>query len=59
MREATRRRGTADPFVYLNFAAPFQRPICGYGVDNVKYLEEVAEKYDPAGAFQNLVPGGF
>ena len=59
VQKATEALGTADPFLYLNFAAKTQKPICGYGPDNVKFLQKVAKKYDPAGIFQTLVPGGF
>ncbi|KAJ9144961.1 FAD binding domain-containing protein [Pleurostoma richardsiae] len=51
--------GTLDSFVYLNFAAASQKPICSYGADNVAFLREVALQYDPGQVFQRLVPGGF
>ena len=55
----TEATGTDDPFLYLNFAAQFQDPICAYGKDNVAFMHEVAAQYDPTGVFQTLVPGGF
>ncbi|KAH8900830.1 FAD binding domain protein [Thozetella sp. PMI_491] len=51
--------GTQDPFLYLGFAGGFQKPLCGYGQDNVEFMRRVAAKYDPSGVFQTLVPGGF
>jgi hypothetical protein len=58
-KRVTESLGTADPFLYHNFAASCQKPFCGYGPDNVQFLQEVSEKYDPTGVFQTLVPGGF
>jgi hypothetical protein len=46
-------------FLYVNFSAPSQKPICGYGPKNVKFLQGVSRKYDPGQVFQKLVPGGF
>ena len=56
---ATKALGTDDPFLYLNFAAGFQKPICAYGAKKVRFLQQTATKYDPTGVFQTLVPGGF
>lgn len=47
------------PFVYVNYAGSNQDPICGYGTKNVAYLKKIAQKYDPNGVFQTLLPGGF
>ncbi|KAK3305084.1 6-hydroxy-D-nicotine oxidase [Chaetomium strumarium] len=57
--KATRLLGTHEEFLYLNLAAQFQDPIRAYGEDNVRFIRHVAEKYDPAGVFQRLAPGGF
>jgi hypothetical protein len=46
-------------FVYLNYADADQNPLGSYGVDNVKFLKDVAAKYDPTGVFQTRVPGGY
>lgn len=59
VKKATEALGTADPFLYHNFGAKTQKPFCGYGASNVKFLQKVAKKYDPTGVFQTLVPGGF
>jgi hypothetical protein len=58
-KKVTKSLGTEDPFLYHNFAAASQKPFCGYGPDSVRFLHEVSAKYDPAGVFQTLVPGGF
>ncbi|ETS83949.1 hypothetical protein PFICI_05825 [Pestalotiopsis fici W106-1] len=44
---------------YLNYAYRTQEPISGYGVENVKWLREAAQKYDPKGVFQRLRSSGF
>ncbi len=38
--EATKALGTDDPFLYLNFAAQFQDPLCAYGKKNLRLYEE-------------------
>jgi hypothetical protein len=55
----TRLLKTHKDFIYINLAAQFQDPISAYGEENVQYIRRVAEKYDPAGVFQRLAPGGF
>jgi hypothetical protein len=56
-REAQKSK-TGVRFKYLNYAAEFQNPIESYGDENMKRLREVSRKYDPAGLFQDSVPGG-
>ena len=51
--------GLFDRFKYLNYAASWQDPISGYGPVNKARLRAVSRKYDPAGLFQEGVPGGF
>ncbi|KXJ88667.1 hypothetical protein Micbo1qcDRAFT_184878 [Microdochium bolleyi] len=46
-------------WVYLNYAYGTQDPISGYGKGNVEKIRAAAAKYDPKGAFQTRVPGGF
>ncbi|KAI0414251.1 hypothetical protein F5X98DRAFT_349821 [Xylaria grammica] len=48
-----------DPFVYSNYAAPWQRPIESYGAASLERLRRVKRVYDPRQVFTNLVPGGF
>lgn len=47
------------PFEFLNNAAPFQDPLGSYGDENLQFMKNVAQKYDPDQIFQTLVPGGF
>lgn len=56
---AARKRGLLHRFEYLNYAAPWQDPIAGYGPAEEKRLRHVSRKYDRAGIFQKAVPGGF
>ena len=56
---ASRNLGTYHPYLYLNYAAPWQDPIKGYGDASVAFLKQVSRKYDPGQVFQKLVPGGF
>lgn len=51
--------GGLDPFLYVNYAAPWQRPMASYGGGSVERLRKVKRKYDPRGVFTSLVPGGF
>ncbi|KAF1940626.1 FAD-binding domain-containing protein [Clathrospora elynae] len=51
--------GADNPYLYLNYADKTQDPLAGYGAESVKRMKAAAEKYDPVGVFQNLVPGGF
>ena len=40
-------------------AAGFQEIFPGYGPENHMRLQAIAQKYDPYGVFQTLMPGGF
>jgi FAD/FMN-containing dehydrogenase len=51
--------GIANKYLYLNYAAPWQDPIVGYGAANVAALQTASRKYDPDGVFQYQVPGSF
>ncbi|KAK4236591.1 hypothetical protein C8A03DRAFT_35490 [Achaetomium macrosporum] len=51
--------GAWHPFVYLNYAAPWQDPIASYGEEALGRLLEVRKRVDPKGVFTRLVPGGF
>lgn len=46
-------------YVYLNYAGGFQDPIASYGEDSVRFLKQVARKYDLSGVFQKAAKGGF
>lgn len=54
-----KRLGQDDPFVYLNYAAPPQNVITGYGLESVEHLQKVRARVDPKGVFSKQVPGGF
>ncbi|KAH6637692.1 hypothetical protein C7974DRAFT_374351 [Boeremia exigua] len=51
--------GADNPYLYLDYADMTQDPLVGYGVENVEKMKAAAQKYDPQGIFQKLVPGGF
>ncbi|KAH8659921.1 FAD binding domain-containing protein [Xylariales sp. PMI_506] len=44
---------------YHNYVNPEQDPLSSYGAQNVAYIKQVAETYDPQGFFQHHVRGGF
>lgn len=51
--------GVYDPFIYLDYAAPWQEVIKGYGEENVKKLQELRKRVDPNEVFTHKVEGGF
>lgn len=53
----TKSVGKDHPFQFTNYAASFQDPMSGYGAENLAYLKEVSEKYDPTQVFQRAVGG--
>lgn len=57
--ELTRRAGKDNEWIYLNYALQNQDVLGGYGRENVEKIRSVAQKYDPDGVFQKLVPGGY
>ncbi len=59
IREYAVSIGADNPYLYLDYADKTQDPLAGYGADNVKKMKAAANKYDPLGVFQKLVPGGF
>jgi hypothetical protein len=48
-----------EPFVYLNYAAPWQNPLASYKSKSVERLQRVSQDVDPKGLFRSNVPGGF
>ncbi|KAL1981320.1 hypothetical protein VTN96DRAFT_2813 [Rasamsonia emersonii] len=48
-----------NEFIYLDYSDKWQNPLRSYGAKNLAFLRKVAEKYDPSGVFQRLVPGRF
>jgi len=59
IREYAESIGADYPYLYLNYADNTQDPLASYGSASVKKMKAAAKKYDPAGVFQKLVPGGF
>ncbi len=51
--------GEYNEFLYFNYAAPWQKPVAGYGKTSLAELQRVSKAYDPSGVFQRRVPGGF
>ncbi|KAK8112568.1 oxidoreductase [Apiospora sp. TS-2023a] len=51
--------GVYDPFLYLNYAAPWQEVIRSYGEESVKKLQELRQRVDPRLVFTHQVKGGF
>ncbi|KAK8093852.1 oxidoreductase- FAD-binding protein [Apiospora hydei] len=53
--------GVDHPYVYLNYAGPWQLDaiVAGYGAESLGRLRETSRRYDPRGMFQRQVPGGF
>ncbi|KAI1909870.1 hypothetical protein LOZ53_006171 [Ophidiomyces ophidiicola] len=52
-------RGLLHHFEYMNYAAPYQKPITSYGAENVRKLRRAQTMYDPRKVFEELQPGGF
>ncbi|KAI0382442.1 putative oxidoreductase [Hypomontagnella monticulosa] len=59
IEDDAKKSGAYDPFVYLNYAAPWQDPIASYGAKNVERLKRVRKGVDSRGVFTRQVPGGF
>ncbi|KAI9706175.1 MAG: hypothetical protein M1820_004936 [Bogoriella megaspora] len=57
--QAAAEMGLLNDYVYMNYAAPGQDPVKGYGQENVEFMKEVQRKWDPEGVFTKLCPGGF
>lgn len=56
---SAKKVGFFNEYVYLNYADKWQKPIQGYGEENVRMLKTISKKYDPAQTFQKAVVGGF
>lgn len=54
-----RQQGKYHTYKYMIYAHTDQDVISGFGDKNKAFLHDVAARYDPAGIFQNLQPGGF
>ncbi|OQU98803.1 FAD binding domain-containing protein [Cladophialophora immunda] len=53
------RTGQDSDFMYMNYASEWQHPVASYGTEMHKFMQDVAERYDPFGLFQRLQPGSF
>ncbi|KAI5361190.1 putative FAD-binding domain, PCMH-type, FAD-binding, type PCMH, subdomain 2 [Septoria linicola] len=51
--------GSDNDWLYLNYADISQKPLEGYGAENVAKIRAAAQRYDPDGVFQYMMPGGF
>ncbi|KAF2217239.1 hypothetical protein CERZMDRAFT_93290 [Cercospora zeae-maydis SCOH1-5] len=51
--------GADVDWLYFNYTDKDQKAPEGYGAENVATIRAAAQKYDPQGVFQNMVPGGF
>ena len=58
-KKKAKEAGVWNEYLYLNYADKWQKPIKGYGKDNVQMLREMSWKYDPTQTFQRAVVGGF
>ncbi|KAI9761159.1 MAG: hypothetical protein M4579_001206 [Chaenotheca gracillima] len=56
---AAQSMGLANDYVYLNYAAPNQKPFDGYGAANKNRLINIQKLLDPKGVFSILQPGYF
>jgi hypothetical protein len=59
IEEKARSLDAYDPYLYLNYAAPWQNPIASYGDDKVQSLRALRSRVDPTAFFTKRVPGGF
>ncbi|KAI7971305.1 hypothetical protein EIK77_007359 [Talaromyces pinophilus] len=59
IKTEAQERGLYHPFIFANYAGPFQDVVGSYGEESVKFLREIADKYDPDHIFELLKPGGF
>jgi len=56
---AARSRGLLLDFLFQNDASYTQNTLRSYGNESLRYLKEMAQKYDPEGVFQKLQNSGF
>ncbi|KAI9157880.1 FAD-dependent monooxygenase CTB5 [Paramyrothecium foliicola] len=48
----------SHPYRFMNYATEMQRPLDGYGVENMDLMRRVSRRYDPQGLFQTGCLGG-
>lgn len=59
IKKEAEARGLYHPFIFANYAGPFQDVVGSYGKESVNFLRSVARRYDPDHVFEILKPGGF
>ncbi|KAJ4992468.1 FAD binding domain-containing protein [Stagonosporopsis vannaccii] len=56
---AAKAKGKDVPYLYMNYASPWQDPVASYGAANKARLQRISKKYDPTAVFERLQPGYF
>ncbi|KXJ87468.1 hypothetical protein Micbo1qcDRAFT_167474 [Microdochium bolleyi] len=59
VEKASAELGSAHRYRFTNYASEWQRPLEGYGEENLQFMREVSRRYDPKGLFQTGCLGGF
>ncbi|RYC59910.1 hypothetical protein CHU98_g6286 [Xylaria longipes] len=54
-----KKLGAYDPYIYLDYAAPWQDVISSYGAKSVEKLQQLRKRVDPNQVFTKQVTGGF
>lgn len=57
--DEAKKRGLESEYLYMNYAAEFERVIPSYGKDNVAKLKRIQKAVDPTKVFERLQPGHF
>ena len=59
LESAARAQGLLQRFQYLNYAAPYQKPLESYGKVQFRLLKQVSHQYDGHGILQRQLKGGY
>lgn len=59
MKEYALEHESGADWVYSNYADLSQDALGSYGAENLAFMRDVAERYDPEGFWQKRIPGGF
>ncbi|KAI5866712.1 putative oxidoreductase [Durotheca rogersii] len=59
VEDRAKKLGVYHPYIYLDYAAPWQAVIQGYGEESVKKLQKLRKRVDPGHVFTRKVTGGF
>ncbi|KAK7043935.1 hypothetical protein VNI00_008101 [Paramarasmius palmivorus] len=57
--QESKARGLEAPWLYLNYALPWQPVYESFGASNLQKLKDLKAQYDPENVFGQLWPGGF